>query len=152
MPWYTANKSLGMKTLAPFVAALDGIAESSSLYLKHYVPFVTQSPLLTQAAIYTSASYLHATGHMDEVMTMGHKTRAIAALNERMWSGAGFTDETVACFTHLVLNEWYFGPETDLSPHLRGLREMIRLKGGLQTLGMHGLIAKLAVTYVSTSA
>lgn len=136
-----------MRTLAPFSAALDGNAESTNAYLKHYVPFVLQSPLLTQTAIYTSACFLHETGHMDKSTAMAHKTQAIGLLNEHIWSGSSSSDEVIAAHIQLILNEWYWGAGTDLGAHLRGLREMIRVRGGLRSLGLHGLIAKMAVTY-----
>jgi len=39
-----------------------------------------------------------------------------------------------------------WGNTNDLWAHLRGLREMIRSRGGFRMLGLHGLISKLAIS------
>lgn len=135
-----------MRTLAPFCAALDGSAESSNAYLKYYVPFCLQAPLLTHTAMYTAACFLNETGHLDKATAMGYKNQAISMLNEHLWSDSCSSDETIAAHTQLILNEWYWGAAGDLGAHLRGLREMVRVRGGFRSLGLHGLIAKMAIT------
>lgn len=135
-----------VRTLAPFAAALDGKAESSNTYIKYYVPLCVQTPLLTQTAMYTAACFLNETGHLDKTVTMAHKSQAISMLNENLWTDSCSSDETVAAHTQLILNEWYWGAGTDLGAHLRGLKEMVCLRGGFRSLGLHGLIAKMAIT------
>jgi hypothetical protein len=135
-----------VRTLAPFAAALDGNTESSNTYIKYYVPLCVQTPLLMQTAMYTAACFLNETGHMDKTVTMAHKSQAISMLNENLWTDSCSNDETVAAHTQLILNEWYWGAGTDLRAHLRGLKEMVCLRGGFRSLGLHGLIAKMAIT------
>jgi hypothetical protein len=135
-----------MKTLAPFSAALDGNTESSNAYIKHYVPLCLQNSLLAHTAMYTAACFLNETGHLDRQVTMAHKSQAINMLNESLWTDPTSNDETVAAHTQLILNEWYWGGGTDLRAHLWGLKEMVRLRGGFRSLGLHGLIAKMAIT------
>ncbi len=55
------------------------------------------------------------------------------------------TDDAITAVIQLVMDEWYWGQTESLHTHLRGLRDMIRLRGGLKNLGMNGLISKLAV-------
>lgn len=96
--------------------------------------------------MYTAACFLNEMGHLDLRMTMAHKSQAINMLNENLWSGAASNDETIAAHTQLILNEWYWGADTNLDAHLRGLKHMVRLRGGFRGLGLHGLIAKIAIT------
>ena len=39
-----------------------------------------------------------------------------------------------------------WGNINDLRAHLRGLRDMIKSRGGFRTLGLNGLISKLAIS------
>jgi hypothetical protein len=41
-----------------------------------------------------------------------------------------------------------WGNTNDLRAHLSGLRDMIKCRGGFRTLGLHGLISKLAISLV----
>ena len=67
-------------------------------------------------------------------------------LNEHLRSKSSTTDVAIAAVTQLILDEWYWGEANDLRAHLRGLREMIRLRGGFRNLGLNGMIAKLVIT------
>ncbi|EOO03543.1 hypothetical protein UCRPA7_970 [Phaeoacremonium minimum UCRPA7] len=115
-------------------------------YIKYYVPFCIQTPLLAQVAIFTSACFLTETGYLDNMATMSHKGLAIRMLNEHLRSKSSTTDVAISAVTQLILDEWYWGEASDLRAHLRGLREMIRLRGGFRNLGMDGIIAKLVIT------
>lgn len=135
-----------VRSLSRFQGALDGNPDSSNSYVKYYLPFCLQSPLLTQVGIYTSACFLNETGYMDKTVAMAHKGQAIGLLNEHIHSQSCLSDEAIAGITQLILDEWYWGETNDLRAHLRGLREMIRLRGGFRSLGLHGLISKMAIT------
>lgn len=119
--------------------------------MKYYVPYCLKTPLLAQVAIYTAACFLNQTGHLDERVTMAHKGQSIRLLNDHLRSESSSSDEVIAAVIQLIVNEWCWGETNDLRAHLRGLREMIRLRGGFRSLGLHGLISKLAITYVSLS-
>ncbi|KAK3328530.1 hypothetical protein B0T19DRAFT_449970 [Cercophora scortea] len=135
-----------VRFIARFKASLDGNPDVSNAYLKYYVPYCVHSPLLANVAIYTAAGFLSQTGHIDGTVVMAHKGRAIGLLNEHLRSQASTSDEEVASIVQIIVNEWYWGDANDLRAHLRGLREMIKFRGGFRTLGLHGLISKLAIT------
>ena len=120
--------------------------------MKYYLPWCQQHTLLTHIAMYTAACFLSETGQLDRQVTMGHKSQAITMLNDALWTDLSSNDVTVAAHTQLILNEWYWGGGTDLTAHVRGLREMVRLRGGFRNLGLHGLVAKMAITWVSSSS
>ncbi len=77
---------------------------------------------------------------------MAYKSNAIQVLNEHIRSVSVPTDEGLTGVIQLIVDEWYWGDTNDLRAHLRGLREMIKVRGGFRTLGLHGLISKLAIT------
>ncbi|KAL2874285.1 hypothetical protein SGCOL_010547 [Colletotrichum sp. CLE4] len=60
-------------------------------------------------------------------------------------------DAAIAGVIQLTVAEWYWGEsDQDLRYHLKGLRDMIRLRGGFNQLGMDGLLAKNAIVYALT--
>lgn len=148
-----------VKLISRFKSCLDGNPDPSNPYTRIYVPYCLQTPLLAQVAIYTSACFLHETGHLDKMVAVTHKGRAIDMLNAQLQGGSsgsgdgGHTptstsDDAITAVVQLVMDEWYWGQTQNLHAHLSGLREMVRLRGGLRNLGMNGLVSKLAMAYV----
>ncbi|KAL1906185.1 hypothetical protein Sste5344_008021 [Sporothrix stenoceras] len=145
-----------VKLISRFKSCLDGNPDPTNPYTRIYVPYCLQTPLLAQVAIYTSACFLHETGHLDKMVAVTHKGRAIDMLNAQLQGGSSTSgdggpaststsDDAITAVIQLVMDEWYWGQTQNLHAHLRGLREMIRLRGGLQNLGMNGLVRKLAM-------
>ncbi|CAN8106163.1 unnamed protein product [Discula destructiva] len=133
-----------------FKAALDGEPDmNTNAYMKQYVPFCLHSPLLIQTAIYTSACFVNEMegrlSLIDSTTAVSHKVRSIRMLKEHLQTQGSTTDEAIATVMQLMLNEWYWGNMEDLRAHLSGLREMVRLRGGLANLGLGNLLAKLVI-------
>lgn len=122
---------------------------NTSAYMTRYVPFCLHSPLLIQTAIYTSACFMNEMGGrhilIDNTAAVAHKFRAIRMLNEHLKAQESTTDEAISTVMQLMLNEWYWGNLDDLKAHLRGLRELVRLRGGFRGVGLGGLLAKLVI-------
>lgn len=138
---------IDVKLISPFKASIDGNPDASNPYMKYHVPYCVQSPLLVHVAIYTAACFLSDTGHIDLTVAMSHKVYAIQQLNEHIRATAAIpSDEGITGVVQLIADEWYWGDANNLHTHLRGLREMIKLRGGFRQLGLHGLISKLAIT------
>ncbi|TLD26715.1 hypothetical protein PspLS_05284 [Pyricularia sp. CBS 133598] len=144
-----------VKLASSFKSYLDGNNQNmTNSRIELCMPFCVRTPLLTQVAIYTASCFLVETGTLDKTVAMAHKGLAIRMLNELLRSPADSTsDEAIAAVIQMILDEWYWGDSSnDLQAHLRGLREMIRLRGGIQNLGMDGLVGKLAVVVDSIIA
>ncbi|QBZ56939.1 hypothetical protein PoMZ_01857 [Pyricularia oryzae] len=144
-----------VKLASSFRSCLDGNnQDTANSCIELCMPFCVRTPLLAQVAIYTASCFLVETGTLDKTVAMAHKGLAIRMLNELLRSTTDSTsDEAIAAVIQMILNEWYWGDSTnDLQAHLRGVREMIRLRGGIQNLGMDGLVGKLAVVVDSTIA
>lgn len=136
-----------LKLLCRFKASLDGNPDAASPYVRSYVPHCVQDPMLLQIILYTSSCFLNETGHAPRTVMMAHKGEAIRMLNDHLRSGPRQTsDSAIAGVVQLIVDEWYWGETQDLRAHLRGLREMIRLRGGFAQLGMSGFLAKNAIT------
>ncbi|GAB1313810.1 hypothetical protein MFIFM68171_04020 [Madurella fahalii] len=138
--------SIYVKFMSQFKASLDGNPDASNPYTKHHVPYCVHSPLLVHVAIYTAACFLSDTGHVQRTVAIAHKGHVIKLLNEHIRSQPSTSDEVIAGVVQLIVDEWHWGNTNDLRAHLRGLRDMIRCRGGFRTLGLYGLISKLAIT------
>lgn len=132
--------------ISQFKASLDGNPDASNPYIKYYVPYCIQSRLLQRVGVYTAACFLADSGHVDLTAAMAQKSQVFELVNMHLSSQLSTSDEGITGVVQLVLNEWHWGNEGDLRAHLSGLREMIRVRGGFRTLGLHGLISKLAIT------
>ncbi|KAK1971443.1 hypothetical protein LY78DRAFT_699298 [Colletotrichum sublineola] len=164
--------------LSRFKASLDGDPDLNNPFIRHYSPFCLRDPLVVQIILYTSACFLHETGHVRTTALRTLKGRAIHMLNESLRShdadgrrrsrsrdaaktalattmtteSSGRSehpsDAAIAGVIQLTITEWYWGEtEDDLRYHLRGLRGMIRLRGGFNQLGLNGLLAKTAIAH-----
>ncbi|KAJ2905529.1 hypothetical protein MKZ38_005173 [Zalerion maritima] len=132
-----------VKLLSRFKSSLDGNPDASNPYAKHYVPWCLSSQLLAHVALYTSACFLSETKNLDQMVATSLKGQAIGMLNEHLTGENRASDEVIAAVMQLILDEWYWGERQDLTAHLRGLRDMISLRGGIGALGLNGLLGKL---------
>ncbi|KXJ90780.1 hypothetical protein Micbo1qcDRAFT_225647 [Microdochium bolleyi] len=135
------------KLLFRFQCSIDGNPDFHGSYHKTYMPFCFQSPLLVNIAIYTAASYMHETNYLDKTMTIAIKGYAIRMLNDHLRSENTSTgDEVIAGIAQLVADEWHWGAPHDVRAHLRGLRDLLRVRGGFNALGLGGLLSKIVLT------
>ena len=115
-------------------------------FMRHWVPYTVQHPLGLQALLYTSACFLKETGHVSKTLTMAYKSTVYQMLNTALRNEkTQCEDSTVLTITQLIIDEWLWGATYDLQAHMHGLQMVIRLRGGLQNLGMHGFLAKLVL-------
>ena len=72
-----------------------------------------------------------------------HKTEAMRMVNERLASASAknLTDETLAAVAILITSQTRQGDYDEMKIHLSGLLQLVDLRGGLETLGMRGLLA-----------
>lgn len=97
--------------------------------------------------MFTSACFLNETGHLPKSVVVALRGIVFQALNENLRSTSSQTsDAAILAVAEMALDEWYWGGTHDLHAHMSGLRAMIKLRGGLQDLGMHGYISKMCLT------
>jgi hypothetical protein len=132
--------------MSRFKPSLDGNPDYNGPYHEHYVPLSIQSPLLAHVTVYTAACFLNESNIIDDTATMMMKGQAIRMLNDLLRSEQFATsDEAVAGAAQLMTDEWYWGQTHDLEAHLRGMRQMIKLRGGFGNLGLNGLLSKMVI-------
>jgi hypothetical protein len=101
---------------------------------------------LAKISAYTGACLLNSTTEVDSKVMISTKCRAMQALNKMLAAQVGCpSDEIIAGVLLLVSTDICQDEIQHLRMHLEGLKEMLRLRGGLSVLGMHGLLAKLAI-------
>ncbi|KAE9374355.1 hypothetical protein N431DRAFT_437789 [Stipitochalara longipes BDJ] len=72
-----------------------------------------------------------------------HKTKAMRMVNEKLAlaSSNNLTDETLAAVAILITSQTRQGDYDEMKIHLGGLLQLVGLRGGLEMLGMRGLLA-----------
>jgi Fungal specific transcription factor domain len=151
MPLTRLNKELvrtHLKLLSRFKSSVGGSPAPDNPFMKHWIPFMLQDPLLIQTLLFTSACFLNETGHLPKTVVVALRGLVYQALNHNLRSKRlqnQINDAAIMGVAEMVLLEWYWGATTELYAHLKGLKTMIRLRGGMSDLGMHGYLAKLVL-------
>ncbi|KAK3934849.1 hypothetical protein QBC46DRAFT_398800 [Diplogelasinospora grovesii] len=133
------------KLLCHFKGSFDGEPDPDNPFVRDYVPWCIQSPLLAATSLYISARSLAERQYIDETASMRIKGNAIHTLNNHLRSEAWVTDEALAGVVQFVSIEWFFGERKVVEAHLWGLREMVRLRGGFTKVGVGALVTKVAL-------
>lgn len=125
--------------------SFDGVADPDNPFITDYVPWCIQSPLLAQTSLYISARSLTENQHVDQTSAMKLKGAAIRTLNSHLQSENWVSDEALAGVVQFVSIEWFFGGPEVVQAHLRGLRQMVRLREGFSKVGVGALVTKVAL-------
>ena len=111
--------------------------------MKHWVPLSIKDPLLLQIVLYTAVCFLKETGRVPKMLVYAYKGVVHRMLNEHLSSSRTQTgDAAIMGAAQMVMDSWYWGTTEELRAHMAGLKTMIRMRGGLQDLGMGGFLAK----------
>lgn len=82
---------------------------------------------------------------------LSYKIASIRLLNDKLRSNRleeQTCNEAIAAVATLVAMEWYWSDFETVEGHLKGLVEMVRLRGGLGDLEMHEFLKKMILMYV----
>ncbi|KFZ09186.1 hypothetical protein V501_05677 [Pseudogymnoascus sp. VKM F-4519 (FW-2642)] len=100
---------------------------------------------LFHATLFFAAAHfdiLH--GQSSSSDTLMHRGKAIHLINMNLSSSADrLSDSTIGAVTLMAIYEIINGNLKDLNLHMDALKKMVTLKGGLQALGMHGVLHML---------
>ncbi len=115
------------------------------------MPWCLQSKLLSVTSRYIAARSLAERNHVDKQVAFELNGEAIRELNQCLAAEKRPSEETLAGVVQFVSIEFYFGTPEVLLCHLRGLRQVIQLRGGFTQHGVGALVAKVALVYVHLS-
>lgn len=133
-----------LRLLSRFKANVSGTPEADNPLMKRWIPFMVQDPLLMKIVLFTSACFLNEIGFLPKTVVIALRGIIYQALNDHLASKKQqVNDAAILAVTEMVLDEWYWGATHELHAHLKGLKVMITLRGGLQNLGMHGYLTKM---------
>ncbi|KAM3542786.1 hypothetical protein ARSEF1564_004300 [Beauveria bassiana] len=136
-----------LQLLCRFKAVVDGAPDPTNRFMKHWVPLSIKSPLNLQIILYTSACFLNETGQLPKMVVWAHKSAVHKLINDHIAKvGKNLSDEVIMGTAQMVLDSWYWGTTEEMHAHMLGLKSMIRIRGGFQTLGMQGFLAKTVIT------
>jgi Fungal specific transcription factor domain len=89
-------------------------------------------------------------------LVLSYKITAIELLNEKLCSSKGLeeqvSNEAICAVAILASIEWYWSEFEVVEKHLKGLAEMVRLRGGLGELGLHEFLKRMILMYTIASS
>lgn len=113
--------------------SLDGVSDPDNPFLYDFLPWALSSEILGPVTLLIGASSLSVTFNLNTYQKAVLKGRAIELLNAYLRRG-DINDEVISSVIQLLVNEWYHGEVPDMLIHLKGLREIVRIRGGINNL------------------
>lgn len=108
-----------------------------------------QVVMLLSASNYASLRYPH--GDRSNLLVL--KSRAISSINKALKATDSSTsDQLIGAVAKMASYEAMFGDLPTYEMHMRGLVRMVQLRGGLSSLGLGGLLARICVWIDRNSA
>jgi hypothetical protein len=128
------------------VVSIDG-NPSPNYYNDHWVQWSVKSPLLAYLGIFTAACYqaeIQKIPPTQSAIVLRYKVKSIELLNEMLSDKDTSTcNEAITGVIYLLINEWYWSNSETVQKHMKGLKEMVKLRGGLDDLGKSGYLRKI---------
>jgi len=132
--------------MSRFKASLDGSPRPNNRFMKHWIPYSIQDPLVLHVILCSTASFLNETGRVPKVMLLIHRTNAMRMINEHISDPRRCTDDSaMLAVAQSILTSWYWGSTAELRTHMVGFKRMIEMRGGMQSLGMEGYTSKISL-------
>lgn len=131
-----------MKLLTKYTISMDG-NPSPNYFNDYFVPWSLKSPLLSHISIYTTAAYQSEAQKIapsTNPSVLSYKAASLHILNTKLRSKdteEQTGNEVVAAVATIVSMEWYWSDFDVIEKHLKGLVELVRLRGGLGKLEMN---------------
>ncbi|POR37633.1 Uncharacterized protein TPAR_02168, partial [Tolypocladium paradoxum] len=135
-----------LQLMSRFKASLDGSPRPNNRFMKHWIPYSIQDPLVLHVVLCSTASFLNETGRVPKVMLLVHRATVTRMLNEHISDPQVCTnDSAMLAVAQLILTSWYWGSTQELHAHMSGFKRMVEMRGSIQNLGMEGFTSKVAL-------
>ncbi|KAL9601511.1 MAG: hypothetical protein Q9219_002463 [cf. Caloplaca sp. 3 TL-2023] len=140
------NKPGGNGTHPVDMSKLDGPGAKYSLRLIWFPMVINNQATLSIVWMFTMTHYVptHQTRGDPEVLSR-MKENAIASINRALKDPKlAISDEVIGAVAKMAAYEAGFtGDEKQYHIHMKGLSKMVELRGGLKSLGLNGLLARM---------
>ncbi|KAG4441347.1 hypothetical protein IFR05_003161 [Cadophora sp. M221] len=131
--------------LSPYISSIDG-SDSPGALAGQWLSFITKSPIAIHVAILSAAYFQAVTRNVaveKSIDAMSSKGKLITLINEDINKhGNGISDESIAAVMSLASNEAIYSDQRSTIAHMRGLRDMIESRGGMENINF-GLLRKM---------
>ncbi|KAI1624613.1 hypothetical protein EDD37DRAFT_648962 [Exophiala viscosa] len=142
-----------LQHLAVAIPEIDG-AGNSALLKTRWFPLVIHTPVVFQVIVLFSASHYAAKQADPAIATtiLYLKQRALKGISLALAKGVGVRDELIAATAKMASYEAIWGDEIAYHCHMKAVSEMLRMRGGLASLGLDGFLARLLIFIDTNSA
>ncbi|KIW93342.1 uncharacterized protein Z519_05947 [Cladophialophora bantiana CBS 173.52] len=154
--FHRAGQLPDLQHLAVAVPELDGDSRSALLQTLWF-PMVLSSPIVFQVIVLFSASHYASQRHdltlAETILSL--KQCALSGIARALSSdsrGMVFRDEMISAVAKMASYEAIFGEESAYHCHMKAVEQMLKLRGGLTTLGLEGFLSRLLVFIDTNSA
>jgi hypothetical protein len=127
--------------------------EKPGLLRTRWFPMVLTEAATFQVIILLAASHFaslhHSHDHGPNLLQL--KSRAIASVGNALLSD-GPSDQLIGAVAKMASYEAMFGDQATFEMHMAGLLKMVDMRGGLSSLGLNGMLARICVWIDRNSA
>lgn len=152
LPYLPAVVGNYLDRLAVAFPEIDG-PDDKALLAKSWFPMILHSPAVFQITILFSAAHFasHSPNALQTAALLFLKQCALNGLMT-LTSTRYSNDETVAAAGKMASYEAIFGSAGDYHVHMKAVERMLALRGGIEKLGLNGLLARLLLFIDTNSA
>ncbi|KPA44271.1 6-hydroxy-d-nicotine oxidase [Fusarium langsethiae] len=137
-----------LSLLSRFKCSIDGQPDPANVFMNIWIPCTMQDPLLLHIVLFTSACFLTETGAMSKRLRQIYQSHVYFMLNQQLGDQIARENDTLMlAVVQMITDSWYWGETDHLMAHLRGLKHMVRMRGGLSRLGLRGYLAKMILVH-----
>ncbi|KAG4431513.1 hypothetical protein IFR05_013010 [Cadophora sp. M221] len=150
VPWNTAYEPILDFYITYILIDTPAIAEPGKVFRLRtlWFPMVMTSATTFYAALALAGSILHARRRLalEAPVLLEIRSRAISSINATLSNSEDCkTDQTIGAVLCLSILESFLGHPELFQMHMAGLAKMVRLRGGLDGLGLDGLLRRMIV-------
>ncbi len=125
-----------------YKGSLDGRTDPDNPFVNEFAPWALQSTLVCQTSRFVAARVLAERDLVDKNLALQLNGLAIQALNHNLATEKIPSLETLAAIGQFIGIELYYGEPDVLQFHLRGIRQVVQLRGSFPQQGVGILIAR----------
>jgi hypothetical protein len=127
--------------------------EKPGLLRTRWFPLVMTEAATFQVIMLLAASHFaslqHSRDHGPSLLQL--KSKAISLISNAL-AKDGPSDQLIGAVAKMASYEAMFGDQISYGEHMKGLVKMIELRGGLSSLGLNGMLAKICIWIDCNSA